>query len=230
MNNTIEQKPHYLGHRKRLRERFLASDAEQFPDYELLELLLFGAISRGDCKPIAKALIAHFGSYAKVITAEPQRLLEVDGVGEAVIACLKTVEASAQRLLKTEAKEQTILSNWKALLNYCQASMGHKTREEFRVLFLNKKNVLIADEVQQRGTIDHTPAYPREIVKRTLELGASSLILTHNHPSGDPTPSQADIQLTQQVILAAKPLGIQIHDHLIIAANKHYSFKSYGLI
>lgn len=226
---TLE-KPHYLGHRARLRERFLEGGANALPDYELLEMVLFAAKSRGDCKPLAKQLLTHFGSFSKVITAEPERLREVDGVGDAVIATLKTVEAASQRLLKQEATAKTILQNWPALLDYCQASMAHKKREEFRVLFLNNKNVLIADEVQNTGTVDHTPAYPREVVRRALELSASAIILAHNHPSGDVTPSQADIALTQQIVKAAAALNITVHDHVIIGTDNHYSFKSHGML
>lgn len=228
--DEVKEKPHYLGHRQRLRERFLNGSSDSLPDYELLEMVLFAARSRGDVKPLAKKLLARFGSFSAVITAEPERLQEVDGMGEAAIASIKCVEAAAQRMLKSQTMEQPVLSNWRALLDYCTAAMQHKKREEFRVLFLNKKNRLIADEVLQQGTIDHTPVYPREVVRRALELSASAIILAHNHPSGDPTPSQADIDMTQQIIMIAAPLGIKVHDHLIIGGKDHYSFKSYGLI
>lgn len=218
------------GHRQRLRERFLKGGVDAVADYELLEMILFSAHPRGDVKPLAKALIRHFGSFAKVVHADLKEYEAVEGVGEAAISALKTVEASAQMLLREEAKKGPVISSWTALLDYCQLSMAQKKNEEFRILFLNNKNALIADEVQQTGTVNHTPVYPREVIKRTLELGASSIILCHNHPSGDTTPSTADIEITRKIIAAAKPLGVQVHDHLIIGKGEHYSFKSYGLI
>lgn len=227
MNN---EEPHYLGHRQRLRSRFLQSDRSQFADYELLELLLFGARPRGDVKPLAKRLLKHFGSLDAVLHASPNDLGKVEDVGEAVICCLKAAEEAAKRLVKAPTKERTVIQSWSALLDYCRLAMGKEKVEQFRILFLNHKNALIADEVLQRGTVDHTPVYPREVVKRALELGASAIILAHNHPSGDPAPSQADIDMTKKVIEAAKAVGISVHDHLIIADSAHYSFKSYGLI
>jgi len=200
------------------------------PDYELLELTLFAALPRRDTKPLAKALLARFGSFAEVIAAPRARLLEVKGVGETVVHHLKIVEAAAQRLAKTRVIKRPALSSWTALLDYCTAAMARAQNEEFRVLFLDRKNVLIADEVQNRGTVDHTPVYPREIIKRALELSASSIILVHNHPSGDPTPSKADIVMTREVAGAAKALGIAIHDHLVIGRGGHASFKSLGLL
>jgi DNA repair protein RadC len=225
MNDT-----YHLGHRKRLRERFLAGGATAIADYELLEMLLFAAKPRGDVKPLARHLFKTFGSFANIIHASPEKLAEIDGVGDAVIASIKLVEASCQHLLKEQLHDKPIINSWTKLLDYCQLAMGSKTREEFRVLFLNNKNALIADEVQQTGTVDHTPVYPREVMKRALELGATALILSHNHPSGDPTPSKADIDMTRAIIDAATALNIRIHDHLIIAKHKHYSFKSNGLI
>ncbi len=221
--------PHYHGHRKRLRERFLAN-SDALPDYELLELLLFASHPRGDVKPLAKSLLKQFGSLRGVLTATPERLSEVASVGEATISALKVVEAAAQRLLRAEAAEKPVLQNWKALLDYCQAAMGHKPREEFRILFLNHKNRLLADEVQQTGTVNHTPVYPREVVKRALELSASAIILAHNHPSGDCTPSQADIDITRKIGEAATAVGIQLHDHLVIAADAHFSFRAHGML
>jgi DNA repair protein RadC len=218
------------GHRERLRARFLKGGAEAMPDYELLELALFAAIPRRDTKPLAKALLKRFGSFAEVIAAPRERLLEIEGVGESVANHLKIVEAAAQRLAKTKVMGRPALSSWSALLDYCTAAMARSEKEEFRVLFLDRKNHLIADEVQNRGTVDHTPVYPREIVKRALELGASSIILVHNHPSGDPTPSKADIAMTREVTGAAKALGIALHDHLVIGRGGHASFKSLGLI
>ena len=218
------------GHRERLRARFLNGGAEAMPDYELLELTLFAAVPRRDTKPLAKALLVRFGSFAEVIAAPRARLLEVKGVGEGVVHHLKIVEAAAQRLAKTRVINRPVLSSWTALLDYCTAAMARSTQEEFRVLFLDRKNVLIADEVQNRGTVDHTPVYPREIIKRALELSASAIILAHNHPSGDPTPSKADIQMTREVANVAKAMGIAVHDHLVIGRGGHASFKSLGLL
>ncbi len=218
------------GHRERLRERFLKGGADAMPDYELLELTLFAAIPRRDTKPLAKALLARFGSFAEVIAAPRARLMDVKGCGESVASHLKIVEAAAQRLAKTRVIGRPALSSWAALLDYCTAAMAREQTEAFRVLFLDRKNILIADEVQNRGTIDHTPVYPREIVKRALELGASSLILVHNHPSGDPTPSRADIEMTREIASAAKALHIAVHDHLVIGRGGHASFKSLGLL
>jgi DNA repair protein RadC len=218
------------GHRERLRARFVKAGADALPDYELLELALFAAIPRRDTKPLAKTLLAKFGSFAEVIAAPRARLLEVKGVGEAVANHLKIVEAAAQRLAKTRVIGRAALSSWAALIDYCTAAMAREQTEAFRILFLDRKNVLIADEVQNRGTIDHTPVYPREIIKRALELGASSIILVHNHPSGDPTPSRADIEMTREIAAASKALGIAIHDHLVIGRAGHASFKSLGLL
>jgi DNA repair protein RadC len=210
--------------------RFLKGGADALPDYELLELTLFAAVPRRDTKPLAKALLARFGSFAEVIAAPRARLLEVEGVGETVANHLKIVEAAAQRLAKTRVMGRPALSSWSALLDYCTAAMARAQNEEFRVLFLDRKNVLVADEVQNRGTVDHAPVYPREIVKRALELGASSLILVHNHPSGDPTPSKADIAMTREIVGAARALSIAVHDHLVIGRHGHASFKSLGLL
>lgn len=218
------------GHRERLRDRFLKGGADALPDYELLELALFAAVPRRDTKPLAKALLARFGSFAEVIAAPAARLMEIKGVGMSVVQQLKIVEAAAHRSAKTTVINRPALSSWTALLDYCTAAMARVANEEFRVLFLDRKNVLIADEVQNRGTVDHTPVYPREIVKRALELSASSIILVHNHPSGDPTPSRADIAMTREVVTAARTLGIAVHDHLVIGRSGHASFKSLGLL
>jgi DNA repair protein RadC len=220
----------HSGHRERLRERFLKGGAEAMPDYELLELTLFAAVPRRDTKPLAKILLARFGSFAEVIAAPRERLLEVEGVGMSVAAHLKIVEAAAHRLAKTRIIGRPALSSWAALLDYCTAAMARGAKEEFRVLFLDRKNVLIADEVQSKGTIDHTPVYPREIVKRALELSATAIILVHNHPSGDPTPSKADIDMTRDIAKAALALSITVHDHLVIGRKGHASFKSLGLL
>lgn len=225
----IKETPDYIGHRKRLRERFL-KEPKALADYELLEVMLFAAYTRRDTKPIAKELIAKFGSFAKVLTASEVELSKVSGVGEAAIVIIKSAQEGISRLLLAEVKEKPVLNTWLKLLDYCRAEMGFLKNEQFRILFLNSKNMLIADEVQGEGTINHTLAYPREIVKRALELGAASIILCHNHPSGDPSPSRADIDLTQQIIAAAKPLELKVHDHLIISETEHFSFKSNGLI
>lgn len=218
------------GHRERLRARFLKSGAVSLPDYELLELTLFAAIPRKDTKPLAKKLLARFGSYADVIAAPRERLMEVEGVGDAVVNQLKIVEAAATRLAQSQVMRKPALSSWTALIDYCMATMARSPAEEFRVLYLDRKNVLIADEIQAKGTVDHAPVYPREIMKRALEHGASALILVHNHPSGDPTPSKADIIMTREIADAAKALKIAIHDHLVIGRNGHASFKSLGLL
>ncbi|HEV7959618.1 MAG TPA: DNA repair protein RadC [Rhizomicrobium sp.] len=218
------------GHRGRLRARFQKHGGGALPDYELLELVLFAAIPRKDTKPLAKALLARFGSYAEVIAAPRERLLEIEGVGEAVLNQLKIVEESARRLTQAQVMGKPALSSWAALIDYCMAAMARSAQEEFRVLYLDRKNVLIADEVQAKGTVDHAPVYPREIVKRALEHSASAIILVHNHPSGDPTPSKADIAMTKEIAAAAKTLKIAIHDHLVIGRAGHASFKSLGLL
>ncbi len=229
-----EQQDHKEGHRSRLRARFLASlqkdRAENLPDYEIIEMLLFAAKPRGDVKPLAKALLSKFGSYAKVIAADETALLQVKGMGEAAIASLKIAHISALRLLKEEMQQKPVVSSWQALLDFCQATLAHEKKEHFMLLYLDKKNQVMCHEMQQEGTVDHTPIYPREVVKRALELGASAVILVHNHPSGDCTPSQADIQMTQKVIQALAGVDIQMHDHLIIAGQQHYSFAANGLL
>jgi DNA repair protein RadC len=204
--------------------------ADALPDYELLELVLFGALPRRDTKDLAKRLLARFGSFAEVINAPEARLAEVKDVGDAVIAELKLVRAAALRLMRSELVERPVLSSWAQVLHYCRAAMGFEAREQFRILFLDKKNGLIADEVQQEGTVDHTPVYVREVVKRALELSATAIVLVHNHPSGDPTPSRADIEMTRQIVEAAKPLGLVVHDHIIVARQGHVSFKALRLM
>lgn len=227
---TLEEKPHYLGHRDRLRERFAAAGPDALPDYELLELLLFRLIPRADTKPAAKALLARFGTLAEVLGAPVGLLQEVKGIGPTVALDLKIVAATAQRMARSEIHGREILSSWQQLLDYCRSAMAFEAREQFRILFLDKKNTLIVDEVQQTGTVDHTPVYPREVVKRALELSATAIILVHNHPSGDPTPSRADIEMTKQIIDTAKPLGISVHDHLIIGRKGYASMKGLLLI
>ena len=220
----------YLGHRERLRARFLAGGADALPDYELLELVLFSAIPQRDTKPLAKELVRKFGGFAEVIAAAPARLREVKGVKDRVVTELKIIQAAALRLSRNEVLNRPVLSSWTALLDYCSAAMSRAAQEEFRVLFLDRKNALIADEVQSQGTVDHAPVYPREIVKRALELSASALILVHNHPSGDPTPSRADIEMTREVTEAAHALRIAVHDHIVIARTGTASFKALGLM
>ncbi|WP_395542614.1 DNA repair protein RadC [Neotabrizicola sp. sgz301269] len=223
--------PSYIAdHRKRLRRRFLEGGAAAMPDYELLELVLFRAIPRQDVKPLARRLLDTFGDFNRVVTAAIPRLMMVKGVGEAVVQELKIVEASAQRMMRARVMNRPVLSSWDALLDYCHTAMAHRETEQFRLLYLDRKNVLIADEEQGRGTVDHVPVYPREVVKRALELNASALILVHNHPSGDPTPSEADIAMTLQVQDAARVLGIVLHDHLIIGKSRELSFRSQGYL
>jgi DNA repair protein RadC len=225
-----DDKPHYLGHRDRLRERLLHAGPEALSDYELLEFLLFSARPRGDMKPLAKALIARFGSLAGVLGADRDALLAVRGLGEASAATLLATRAAALQLIRGRVTKRPVLTSWQALMDYCSAAQGFAEIEEFRLLFLDRKNALIADERHQRGTVDHTPAYPREIVKRALDLGASALILLHNHPSGDTTPSRADIDTTRAIADALRPVGIALHDHVIVGRGRHTSLKSLGLI
>ena len=229
-DGLFESAPHYHGHRERLRARFRDAGPDALSDYELLELVLFRAIPQRDVKPLAKELIATFGSFAEVVGAPRARLVAMKGLGEAAVNELKIVHAAAQRLAKGELRKRPVLSSWGNVLDYCRTAMAFSDKEEFRLLFLDKRNQLIADEVQQRGTVDHTPVYPREVVKSALELSATALILVHNHPSGDPTPSRADIQMTQAIIDVAKPLGIAVHDHIIVGKEGHASLKGLKLI
>ena len=222
--------PHYLGHRQRLKDRFMQGGADALPDYELLELVLFSALRQGDTKELAKRLIAAFGNFAEVINAPPERLKEVKGVGDAVVTELKVVQAAAVRLMKRQMPRRVELSSWAAVLDYCRASMAYSEREQFRIIFLDKKNHMIADEIQGEGTVDHTPVYPREVIKRALELSASAIILVHNHPSGDPTPSSADIDMTRRIAEIGEKLGVILHDHIIVGRNGHTSFKGSRLI
>ncbi len=223
-------KPHFLGHRDRLRQRFRDSGGDTLPDYELLELVLFRALPRRDTKPLAKELIAKFGSFPEVVNAPGERLAEVSGVGDSVITEMKLIRSAALRLMKGQAMDRPVLGSWSAVLSYCRAAMGFETKEQFRILFLDKRNRIIADEVQQEGTVDHTPVYVREVVKRALELSATAIILVHNHPSGDPTPSRADIEMTLQIVESAKNLGITVHDHIIVGKEGHASFRGLSLI
>jgi DNA repair protein RadC len=279
------RRKHYHGHRERLRTRFLEAGAEALPDYELLELLLFHSIDVKDTKPLAKALLARFGSLGGVLGANPRHFAEFEELRENTAAfaeyhafrtseryeeardadpearsdearrwlayeesedgrreinlhwarrhtevLLKTIGELLKRVLREEIRERPVIGSWTALLDYLQVALAHEPIEQFRVLFLDRKNLLIRDELQQRGTVDHTPLYPREIVKRALELGASSIIMVHNHPSGDPTPSRADIEMTKQVVQAMAAVGLAVHDHVIVGKNRHTSFKSERLI
>ena len=222
--------PSYMrDHRKRLRERFMVGGATAVPDYELLELVLFRAIPRQDIKPLARNLISTFGDFNGVLSASAAQLGQIKGIGDAVITELKIVEAAAHRLARAKVMQRHVVSSWDALLDYCHTTMAHRDTEQFRILFLDTKNTLIADEEQAKGTLDHVPVYPREVVKRALELNAASLILVHNHPSGDPTPSQADIEMTAKIASAAETLGITVHDHLIIGKSCELSFRAQGL-
>jgi DNA repair protein RadC len=226
-----EASPHYLGHRERVRDRLEKIGAENFSDAELMEALLHVVIPRKDTKTLAKDLLKRFGSFSGVLSAPRERLLEVAGLGETTISHLKVVLGTAQRFARDRIEtDKPVLSSWTALIDYCRSQMAFEDIEQFRILFLDKKNRLIADEVQQKGTVDHTPVYPREVIKRTLELSATALILVHNHPSGDPSPSSADVQMTRQINDIARPLGITVHDHIIIGKSGHASLKGLKLI
>jgi DNA repair protein RadC len=222
--------PHYHGHRERLRERFHGAGPDALSDYELLEMVLFTAKTQGDVKPLAKTLLKTFGSFAEVVHAPEMRLREIKGVGDKTVTKLKLIAAAASRIAKGQVKQRTALSSWSDVIDYCRTSMAFADKEQFRILFLDKRNQLISDEVQQTGTVDHTPVYPREVIKRALELSATAVILVHNHPSGDPTPSSADIQMTKAIIDIATPLGISVHDHIIVGKNGHASMKGLRLI
>ncbi|WP_102106853.1 RadC family protein [Kandeliimicrobium roseum] len=223
--------PSYIqDHRKRLRARFMEGGAAAMPDYELLELLLFRAIPRQDVKPLARRLMDAFGDLGRVLSASPEQLMAVQGVGEAVMVELKIAEAAAHRIARAKVMQRPVVSSWDALLDYCHTTMAHRETEQFRILFLDRKNVLIADEEQAKGTVDHVPVYPREVVKRALALNASALILVHNHPSGDPTPSDSDIAMTAQIADACGTLGIVLHDHLIVGKSTELSFRQAGYL
>lgn len=225
-----DEDPHYHGHRDRLRARFNDAGGDALPDYELLELVLFRSIPRRDVKPLAKDLIRRFGSFAEVLAAPVQRLTEIKGIGANVAEDLKLVEASARRYAKGAVTKRPVLSSWSSVIEYCRAAMAFSEKEQFRILFLDKRNALIADEVQQTGTVDHTPVYPREVVKRALELSSTAIILVHNHPSGDPTPSAADIAMTREIVDISEPLGIAVHDHIIVGRDGHASLKGLRLM
>jgi len=230
MNLTPDPKSQYAGHRQRLRDRFLKTNGYELADYELIELLLCSAMARRDVKPIAKSLMRRFHSFAGVLNADCAELQQVGGIGKAAAVSLMAVRQAAERLLRHEVINQPVLSNWQSLMDYCRVAMGHNKTEQFRVLYLNRKNVLIADEPQQEGTVDHTPVYPRKVIKRALDLEASALIMVHNHPSGDPTPSPADIAITRDLQAAGEKLGIQLHDHVVVSKSGNTSFKTLGLL
>lgn len=221
--------PHYWGHRDRLRKRFREGGAEALPDYELMELILFRAIPRRDVKPMAKEILARFGSFAEAVAASPERLVEVEGVTDAVVTEIKLVQAAALRTSQSEVKKRPVLAAMSTVLAYLRSAMAFEDREQFRILFLDRRNRLISDEVQTRGTVDHTPVYTREVLKRALELSASALILAHNHPSGDPTPSKADVDMTKQILDVATKLGVTVHDHIILGRDGHLSMRSVGI-
>lgn len=225
------KQPSYIAdHRQRLRARFMAGGADAVPEYELLELVLFRAIPRRDVKPLARALMDRFGDFNRVISASEARLRDISGVGDAVITEIKIIEAAAHRMARSRVLQTQVLASWDALLDYCHTTMAHRETEEFRVLYLDRKNVLIGDEEQAKGTVDHVPVYPREVAKRALELNASALILVHNHPSGDPTPSQSDIDMTNRVNAACDALNLTLHDHLIIGKSRELSFRAEGYL
>jgi DNA repair protein RadC len=229
LDEASDDTPHYHGHRERLRRRLIAAGPDNLPDYELVEVILFASNPRGDVKPLAKDLLERFGGFAELLSADADALAGA-GLGLAGIAALKSVREAALRLMRSELHQRPVVGSWDKLIDYCTAHIAHGTVEEFHILFLDRKNVLIKHEQQQRGTIDHTPVYPREVVKRALELQASALILVHNHPSGDPTPSKADIAVTKDIVKAAAPLGVTVHDHLIIGRGRHTSLRDLGLL
>jgi DNA repair protein RadC len=223
-------RPHYWGHRERLRRRFLEGGHAAMPEYELLELLLFNAVERVDVKPLAKALLDAFGDLNGVVAASEHRLLKVPGATPRVYLQLRIVEAFAHRMARAKVMSRSVISSWAELMAYCRTVMAHRDTEQFRILFLDRKNVLIADEAQAKGTVDHVPVYPREVAKRALELNASAIILVHNHPSGDPTPSQADIDMTGQIDLACQAIGVALHDHVVVGRGAEVSFRASGLL
>ncbi len=219
------------GHRQRVRERFLKLGGDAFEDYELLELALQLVVPRRDTKKLAKTLLKEFGSFSGVFSASPERLGKIDGLGDTSVAHIKVIQSVAVRFGRDRIRlEKPLLSSWSELIDYCRAQMAYESIEQFRILFLDKKNRLIADEVQQTGTVDHTPVYPREVIKRALEHSATALILVHNHPSGDPAPSSADVRMTREITDIAKPLGITLHDHIIIGKSGHASLRGLKLL
>jgi len=229
-SKNISKEPHFHNHRARLRARFMSAGAAALADYEMLELVLFRAIPRRDVKPLAKRLLAEFGDFNHVISASAMRLTQIQGVGDAVVQELKIIEAAAQMLAQAKVMGKNVVSSWSELMRYCKTVMAHRDTEQFRLLFLDRKNTLIADEAQAKGTIDHVPVYPREVAKRALELNATAVILVHNHPSGDPSPSQEDIDMTNKIVAATAALGITVHDHIVIGKASDTSFRASGLL
>lgn len=225
-----KEKPHHTGHRDRLRARFIESGPDSLQDYELLELVLFMAIPRRDVKPLAKALLTQFGSLPELMAASHNELTQIEGMSDNAAVSIKAITATSHRTMKRELSEKPMLNSWMRLMDYCFTTMAFEKKEHFRIFFLNKKNELLKDEIQNSGTVDHTPVYPREIMKRALELGATALILVHNHPSGDPKPSESDVTMTNQIIEAGKPFDILIHDHIVVSRNGYTSLKNEGLI
>lgn len=221
---------HYHGHRERIRQRIMKGDGAHLDDYEILEILLCAFIPRVDVRPIAKTMVDRFGTVSAALAAAPERLMEIDGIGEATAAYIRATNLLLQRAAADQVRDQPVISNWAALLNYVKHQLRHNKTEQARVLYLDRKNKLIADEIAGRGTVDHAPIYPREIARRALELSASAVILVHNHPSGDPTPSRADIELTREIERALAPLEIKVHDHLVVGAKETVSMKAKGLI
>ena len=232
MSQSEQQKPPHdgTGHRARLRKRLLDGGAEALADYEVLEYLLFAAIKQGDTKPVAKALIDRFGSLSGVLNAEPRALQSVKGVGETSAAALKSVALAARRMARGEVEQKPVLGSWQALLDYLTIDMAHLTVERVRVLYLNTQNRLIQDHHVGDGSIDEAAIHPREVIRRGLDIGATALILVHNHPSGNPEPSRADIQITNRIAEAGRLLGITVHDHVIVGRNGHVSLRAKGLI
>lgn len=223
-------KPLAHGHRKRLKDRFLKGGHDAIADYELLELLLFGANLRKDTKPIAKQLLADFGSFGQVLNASTEDLLKIPGMGEGAAAIIRAVSVSCDRILLEKIIERPLMTSWNDVVNHIKKNMQNLQTEQFRILFLDSKNRLTHDEVQQTGTINHVPIYPREVAKRAIELGAAAIIMVHNHPSGDPTPSADDIEITKAINQITKSLGIRLHDHIIVGGNRYLSFRSEGLL
>jgi len=229
-NDEKPRRAGHEGHRARLRARFMTAGPDSLADHELIELLMFAALPRRDTKPIAHDLLARFKTFSGILAASPADLMKTKGVGEAAATAIKAAQATALRLMRSEIVGRPVISSWKQVLDYCKASMAEERVEQFRILFLDRQNQLIGDEVQQKGTVDHTPVYPREVVKRALDLGATAIVLVHNHPTGDTQPSRADIDMTRAISQAAAPLGIAIHDHIVIGRRGHSSFKALGLL
>ena len=225
----MEEVKHYHGHRKRLKERFFLAP-ESSPDYELLELVLFAAIPRSDVKPLAKRLISEFGSVAAVFNASRERMSMVHGVTTRVQIVFKVVNECVRRVLLSRLQKGIVLSSWTALIDYLRSTMGFIATEQFRIFFLDRHNALIADELQKTGTVDQTPVYPRELLKKIIYYDASAIIIAHNHPSGKVEPSSGDLKVTQQIVQACQSIGVSLHDHIVISGKEYYSFRANGLL